>query len=370
MLFRKTTILLAQGLLLLAGLHAQATGAKSVAAVEGSVPVPVVQDGRFEVATAAGRGEIPIHVSRDWTTPQPDIERAVIVIHGWQRSDLGAGEAAAAAAKAGLDSSTLVVTPQFLIQPDIDAHALSARTLRWSLSGWKSGADATGPAPISSFAVLEAIVARLADRRLFPHLSTVVVAGHSAGGQLVQRYAVLGGADRLARQGVHVRYVVANPSSYLYFDVNRPRPAAVGACPRLDRWPYGFDGEHPAFLDPSLDVATAERHYASLDLIYLLGTADNDPAHHQLDRSCAGEAEGATRIERGLAYAATMHARDGERLTQRVFEVPGVGHHSARMFTSTCGVAALFDRGECAAIPIPVSTTTTVLPSPAASTPQ
>jgi hypothetical protein len=41
-----------------------------------------------------------------------------------------------------------------------------------------------------------------------------VVAGHSGGAQVVQRYAIAGKAElALTREGVGVRYVVANPST-------------------------------------------------------------------------------------------------------------------------------------------------------------
>lgn len=77
-------------------------------------PVPVVQDGRLDVATAKGKGVVPIHVSRDWTQPQPGVTRAVIVIHGWPRRDLKSGELAATRAGASAVDAILI-TPQFLI---------------------------------------------------------------------------------------------------------------------------------------------------------------------------------------------------------------------------------------------------------------
>ena len=51
---------------------------------------------------------------------------------------------------------------------------------------------------------------------IFPNLKTVVVVGHSAGGQFVNRYAA-GGAG-CPNPLVEVRYVIMNPSSYLYVD--------------------------------------------------------------------------------------------------------------------------------------------------------
>lgn len=50
-----------------------------------NTPVPVVQKGRLDIETRSGDFELPIAVSRDWTKPQDDVTRAVIVIPGWPR---------------------------------------------------------------------------------------------------------------------------------------------------------------------------------------------------------------------------------------------------------------------------------------------
>ena len=60
--------------------------------------------------------------------------------------------------------SVLLIEPQFLNDADVAAYHLPAETLHWSHAGWEGGDDAQGPAPISSFAALDAILARLADR--------------------------------------------------------------------------------------------------------------------------------------------------------------------------------------------------------------
>ena len=319
-------------------------------------PVPVVQDGRLEVVSAKGEGAVPIHVSRDWTQPQPAVTRAVIVIHGWPRRDLKAAELAAAQADSAA-SDAILITPQFLIQADIDAHHLPNDTLRWGPNAWVGGYDARGPAPVSSFDVVDAILARLSNRQLFPALRTVVIAGHSAGGRLVQRYAAVGhGQGPLLQLGVRLRYVVANPSDYLYLTPERPidtrgpvDSASSQRCPGVNRWPYGLGGELPRYVSQPIDPQALERDYLARDIVYLLGTADNDPAHHQLDRTCAGEAQGISRFDRGTRYFAYLSSRPHGEWTQRLLEVQGVGHSSGKMFSSACGRAALFDQEGCAA---------------------
>lgn len=99
----------------------------------------------------------------------------------------------------------------------------------------EGGEPARQPGPVSSFAALDALLAHFAGCSLYPVLSTVVVIGHSAGAQLLQRYAVTGReGDALVQAGIAVRYVIANPSSYLYFEDERPDSQALagGACPR------------------------------------------------------------------------------------------------------------------------------------------
>ncbi|WP_047249595.1 hypothetical protein [Chromobacterium subtsugae] len=332
---------LAEALILL-GL---AGGAYAVIDPEVLSPVPKVLDGRLQVKTVRGEGELPIHVSRDWSRPQPGVNRAVIVIHGWPRRDLRSGAYAAAQAGEAARGS-IVITPQFLIQADVDAHHLPDTVLRWGVNDWAIGYDAAAPAPLSSFDALDAILARLADKRLFPDLDVVVIAGHSAGGRFVQHYAAIGnGQTALLNNGVHIRYVVANPLAYLYFSAARPKPADVG-CSQADRWEYGLGGGLPPYARQPVNPAALRSAYLSRDIVYLLGSADTDPAEPELDTGCAAEAQGATRFERGLNYLRALPpARGGGG--QRLFEVSGVGHHSAAMFASECGRYALFDQGRC-----------------------
>ncbi len=329
---------------LLAVLAIQAAQAADEAAPN-QRPVKAIAPARLAVGT---QGALPLYVSRDWSAPLPDVTRAVLVLHGrlrdadvYNRSALRAQEAAGDTGRA-----TIMIVPQFLAGIDVDAYHLSADTLRWTLEGWEGGDPAVGPAPASSFAALDAILARLADRRLFPNLRQVVVAGHSGGAQVVQRYAIAGkGEPALTAEGIGVRYVVANPSSYAYFTAERPMPSVAAACPGFDDWKYGMQ-HRPDYLSvPS--PATLEQAYVARRVIYLLGTLDTNPNHPALDKSCMGEAQGPYRYARGHSYVATMQARDGGLPNHTLHDVPGVGHDGDRMLTSACGLSALFDLPGC-----------------------
>jgi hypothetical protein len=317
-------------------------------------PVWLVADHRLPVRTSAGSGDLALYLSKDWDRPQPAITRAIVTIHGLERAASNARTIAEAGrAASGLDpESVLLIEPQFLNDADIAAYHLPAETLRWADANWEGGDDARGPAPISSFAALDAILARLADRVSFPALKTVVVAGHSGGGQLVQRYAVAGrGEDALTRAGIHVRYLVANPSSYVYFSPERPAGDGFAtfdgsACPGFDRWKYGMTGLPPYLAGE--DPAALEAAYVARDVVYLLGTGDDNPNHRFLDKTCMAEAEGPNRYARGLAYFRYLQQRRPTGLAHRLLLVPDVGHDSDGMFNSSCGLAALYDLPGCA----------------------
>jgi hypothetical protein len=308
----------------------------------------LIAGGRLTVATAQGRGTLPVHVSADWTHRLPEVTRALVVVHGAMRdadTSLRVAQAALyAAGEAG--RGTMIVLPQFLAEPDAAAHAMPGDMLRWSVTGWIDGAAATGPAPLSSFDALDAILARLADPTTFPNLKRLAIAGHAAGAQLVQRYAIVGrGATTLARAGIAVRYVVANPSSYVWFGEDRPVPTDRTACAMVDQWAYGLAGA-PAYVE---QTDALEERYIKRDVVYLLGEADTDPNHPSLDRSCAAEAQGPNRYARGMNYLFALEQRHPNLVRHSILSVWGVGHDAGSMFVSACGLAVLFDRPGCPA---------------------
>ena len=266
----------------------------------------------LRVSTAQGSAVEPYVISLDWSKPQPKITHAVIIFHGkgrnvesYYRSLLEAAGIAGAAGR-----NTVFVAPQFLDEEDIGPRDLQPDVLRWRRTDWESGAPAVAPISISPFDIIDAILARLSDHSIFSNLKSVVLAGHSGGAQLVQRYAVVGRAlMTIPNGGLNVRFVIANPSSYLYFSDERPgasgtyAPFETQTCPKFNHWKYGsIDAPSYVRTGPDNSWAQVEATYAKRDVIYLLGTADTDPHEQDLDVSCGGEAQGPTRFARGQAY--------------------------------------------------------------------
>lgn len=215
----------------------------------------------------------------------------------------------------------------------------------WSEGGWKRGhlSRREGPSPrVSSYAALDTIVARLSDRDRFPSIQQIVVAGHSAGGQMTHRYA----AGGMPARGVPIRYVVANPSNYLFLRPERPDGAggwtlpSLDDCPDYQQWHRGLE-ELNSYMS-RLPRSTIAGNLIARDVVVLLG--DEDTGSTLLDVSCGGNLQGPHRYARGLNLLAYMDAFHMPHAHQGVV-VKGVGHSSRGVFLSEEGLALLLPWG-------------------------
>jgi pimeloyl-ACP methyl ester carboxylesterase len=283
-------------------------------------------------------GEIAVGIG----TAPTKIERVLIIIHGRLRNaDTYRQSAVHAAEQAGQTASTLVIAPQFLNETDVAAHPVADSVLRWQGNDWMAGGESSAPFSMSSYAALDEIIARIGDRKQFPDVKQIVIAGHSGGAQVVQRYALLGhDQPALKAADIQVRYVIANPSSYAYFDERRPVAFKHAGCPNFNHWKYGLV-DLPAYAKGQT-AKQLEENYVKRDVVYLLGQQDNDPKQPALDKSCEAQAQGANRLARGRNYFAYLKRLHPQGLNQQLIEVPGVGHDGDGMFNSPQGQKALF----------------------------
>jgi len=308
-----------------------------------------------ELGKPGHRYKIPVYANRNLTKDDlRDIKQVLIVVHGVKRDADRYYDTAAQLLSHNPDRArdTLILAPRFSGSIDSGFGGMAA----WRKSSWEDGEEsiqASGrPAPVASFQVLDDLLRSLDDRKRLPALAGIVLAGHSAGAQLVQRYAILNNVDgALRRDGLALRYVIANPSSYLYLTNERPRadgkgyaPYERGICPTYNQYKYGTD-KLPAYARETDDTRLFVR-YAARDVTYLLGGADNNPEHRLLDKTCGAEAQGATRLARGTGYIQYEYVLAGRGpkpvpLHRSSFEVGGVGHDNKGMFTSVCGAQAL-----------------------------
>ena len=293
--------------------------------------VNVVAQGRLQLKG----GAMTVAVS----PPPASIQRVLIILHGRLRNaDTYLHSAEKAAEQAGQLATTLIIAPQFLNEQDVARHQLPNDLLRWRGNEWMAGGLSTGPNPVSSFQVLDDIVARVSDQQQFPEVQAIVIAGHSGGAQVVQRYALLAHGQ----YRINPRFVIANPSSYAYFDAQRPMAFAPASCPGFNNWKYGLQNL-PAYA-AGQTPAQLEDAYIKRDIVYLLGQQDIDPEHPALDKGCEAQTQGPYRLLRGQFFFDYLTRRHPEGLNQRLIEVPGVGHNGDGMLTSPEGLKVLFSQ--------------------------
>jgi pimeloyl-ACP methyl ester carboxylesterase len=286
-------------------------------------------------------GSIPIYRTHPLEHDQV-IERAVIVIHGNQRDgDRYFDALVAAAASEPHPSGTLLIAPHFQTAKDEPARGQHY----WSSSGWKIGNRSRDSARISSFAVLDELLGSIcpANPTILTKVKTVVLVGHSAGGQFVQRYAA-GGAG-CANPEVELRFVVMNPSSYLYVDARRRaegedsfRKQRFG-CWDYDEYKYGMTDLN-AYMEAVGEKRLRDRLF-SRRVYYLAGEEDSRRDSSSLDKSCEANLQGSQRRARHQNY------RDYSRLFEgwqgSVFlTIPDIGHQGRKMLMSETARRILF----------------------------
>lgn len=293
--------------------------------------------GALHYVESAGRGPLAGTASASHAPT-----RALVVLHGHPRDarktlDATLRALQGARARTDLGDGAVVVAPLFQVAPDAAGRcdspgnpAARPGDLLWTCASWMEGGRAANGTRPTSFAALDALIDELVRR--WPGLRSVTVAGFSAGAQMVQHHIGFA-ADRPAG-APRIRYVVASPGTWLYFDPVRPQPVAPGACPGFDDWKYGT-GALPAAL--GRDAATARARYAAADITYLVGERDDGDVpgafHRILDKSCAAEAQGtSSRLRRALAYARYDREVLAPDRRRTVTVIPGCAHDVACVF--------------------------------------
>jgi hypothetical protein len=277
-------------------------------------------------------------------TPSDEIEHAVIVIQGNQRQPENYYQNMHHAAQnAGASSNTIILAPNFMIPEDDPKDD----EIYWDDSnGWKQGDKSTRDRSIriSSFKVMDQILYKLVEPGKFPNLKSIIIIGHSAGGQFVQRFACGSQAERMI--DIPIRYISANPSSYLYLDGARVLEGTVDhfsipntSCEDYNKYKYGLEGMN-SYMQ-ALGANQIREQYRSRDVVYLLGNQDDNPNSDDLDTSCPAALQGNNRLERGLIYYNYLRYYYGSH-RHTCLVVDGVGHDSYAMFNSPKCIDAVF----------------------------
>ena len=296
-------------------------------------------------------------------TPNQSVTRALIMVHGAARNaDHYFETATAAAFLAGALDNTIVIAPRFAAGRD----SVATNEVVWPPRGdsWRSGGMSTSNPKLSSFDFADELLRNLADKRIFPNLTKIVVAGHSAGGQFATRYGMANKVNDSL--GVAVSYVVANPSSYAWPVAVRPLPvgdadtvdaykASMGEhaedvhsnfsygpfdstkAPDYNQWSKGLEGREGYTAQMSDDQL--RKQLVARPFTYLLGQVDVLPLGG-FDDSPSAMAQGPTRRARGEAFM--EYVNDSLGAKHKAIIVPECGHNDRCIYTTDIVFPVIF----------------------------
>lgn len=318
------------------------------------------------VQLGGGPARSLIYRTYSLSVPNPAIKRALIMVHGTNRNaDHYFLTSLGAAFLANALNDTLVIAPSFLSADKGCNDKLQPSEVSWSCRGdsWRSGGVSLSDPKLTSFDFVDELLRRLADKKVFPNLTTVVIAGHSAGGQFVARYEM---ANRVADTlPIKVTYVVANPSSYAWPDATRALPvddalpanAVLGwkeekphtkfsfgpftdaaKVPNYDLWPFGLEDRTTGYTARESDEQL-RKQLISRPTTYLLSQVDTLPLGG-FDSSPAAMAQGATRRARGEAYVTYLNTKMGAHVSVQI--VPECGHNDRCVYTTDAVLPVIF----------------------------
>lgn len=254
----------------------------------------------------------------------------------------------------------------------------------WDGSEWSQG-GLDLQFNLSSFQMMDQLITFI-QKKLADKTEKIVIAGFSAGAQFVQRYAW---ASDLGLDG-SIRYFVSNPSSYLYFDNNRPlkecRPLDSSYvtncskysipdlvtlnssdCLKYNRYKYGLV-KIDLLNKYLIKAANRSLHdmvssYTQKEILYVLGNWDvcncniagfgNDPTicyplantsicldtypgsyDNVVDFNCQAMLQGSNRFQRGLNFLNYLKYLCGPQYLNNFAIVDGMEHDSGMYFQS------------------------------------
>lgn len=276
---------------------------------------------KFERMTLTFRNNIPIDIPIYFThnlnlMNHKKVTTAVIVQHGNLRNanDYFCGLVNSLLLSQESDTVNIhnyaIIAPQFLTDGDlcwppsptddaldttIHSHAISIQNKSswcgfqvWSSEGWKDGhasLDSSLTPPLYSYDVYNLLIERLLDRNYFPALRNITLFGFSAGAQVLLRYATYPNykvpsntdSEPLSNDEpsgavtpVGIKFVISDPSTYLYFDKRRPYVTSVASSEETDsavvnsatgNTTTNSDSEHS---NSNSDTAAAQAHTKSI----------------------------------------------------------------------------------------------------------
>ncbi|RDW69904.1 hypothetical protein BP5796_08301 [Coleophoma crateriformis] len=291
-----------------------------------------------------------------------NVKRAVVVLHGLGR-DPGTYMSNMLSALSQVPSgtgptfkNTQIIAPYFPNGDDKNygypwntsapagGYGSYSDALVWQGSGWASGENNQYPRlqiATSSYDVLDQIIKYFGNSTRYPNLNQVVVAGHSLGAQMTQRYAAVGNSLTSSLPSkLRVTYWVGNPNSFVW--LNSSRPIDTSSCSTYDDWRDGLSNYSPTYGATLVAKGNAAvlANYNSRSIIYARGLQDlGDDSS-----GCEPGTTGVNRNERFFNFINWFPPQCASASDSACDTIDYInsGHDAGAMFASQAGLARLF----------------------------
>lgn len=321
--------------------------------------VSEVGTNQFQINHQGSNAILPYYSNVDISEDINNKTRAVIVIHGQGRHAYNSYNQIYNAAEAeNKTQETIIVAPQFLTTVDVIEWELSSNYCFWSgATEWTGGSmnhsvsDHPTEYLISSFTIMDSLLTHL--NQTFTNLNSIIVIGHSAGGQFVNRYA---GAHSLPFES-KIKHVVSAPSHYLYFNEERvinefifPLEWGIPSnCSNYNNYRYGLENLNNYMVQVGQDSII--HRYKRRSITYIIGSEDFGGT-----TDCQSLAQGENRKKRSLTYYNYLSHYFGSSVLeqQKIAIISGADHDSGLIYNSNCVKSVMFGMENCEQIEGPV----------------
>jgi len=250
-----------------------------------------------------------------------------------------------------LNEKTLVIAPAFYRKDKTDLSDI----VTWSTSPFWGSSRALYQGEkikLSAYEILDDILTRMITSKYFPNLSDIVILGHSAGGQMVNRYAASNTIeDTVAlEQHISMKYLVMAPSSYVYLDGKRSKrdkndefAFPFGANKKYNDWGYGLEHLYSYHRRHGITAEAIRSQYRYRKVLYLVG--EKDTKDFALDQSKSAMREGVNRLERLKIYYHYLKNYYGEEIADyhSMAIIPNASHSGKVLMRSKKGRKFILD---------------------------
>ena len=177
---------------------------------------------------------------------------------------------------------------------------------------WRGGGDANGT-ELSSYEIVDNLLAKLSDKTLFPNLKKVALVGFSAGGQFVGQYVAVGKGE--VAPHIELRYAALAPSTFLL-----PNPE--------DSWHYGLKNR-PRY-SRNLSEEQSMENLRSRHCLHGCGALDT--LEKDLDVTPLAMKQGCNRYVRFENFKNVVSKDPKWREVTTFYTFDSIGHHSMKAY--------------------------------------